>query len=276
MADALRGGAGGRRGSAAAAADRAAAQGALPGRQRRRCSTGRWPGSPGWAWPGRPTVAVNAALPRPTQVVAHVGDRAHLSVEPDGPLGTSGGVGQPAGLDRRAGRAGRQRRRLPGRPGSASPARTSPRCSTAGTARPYGCSASPPPTRRAGRLQRPPVRRLLAAAVALRPRPHRRSRPSWSARCGAPPRRPASWRWSPTTASTSTPAPRPTTWRPTCTRPAAATWSTRRRRSPAAATESVVGAGAAVAGDVTRCVVWPGATVRAGERCGRRSAPART
>ena len=28
------------------------------------------------------------------QVVAHVGDRAHLSVEPDGPLGTSGGVGR--------------------------------------------------------------------------------------------------------------------------------------------------------------------------------------
>jgi len=39
------------------------------------------------------TVAVNAAYLAP-QIVAHVGDRAHLSVEPDGPLGTSGGVGR--------------------------------------------------------------------------------------------------------------------------------------------------------------------------------------
>jgi NDP-sugar pyrophosphorylase family protein len=36
-------------------------------------------------------VAVNAAY-LADQIVAHVGDRAHLSVEPDGPLGTSGGV----------------------------------------------------------------------------------------------------------------------------------------------------------------------------------------
>ncbi|MFG1608275.1 sugar phosphate nucleotidyltransferase [Actinoplanes sp. NPDC049265] len=36
-------------------------------------------------------VAVNAAY-LADQVVAHVGPRAHLSVEPDGPLGTSGGV----------------------------------------------------------------------------------------------------------------------------------------------------------------------------------------
>jgi mannose-1-phosphate guanylyltransferase/MurNAc alpha-1-phosphate uridylyltransferase len=35
--------------------------------------------------------AVNAAY-LADQVCAHVGDRAHLSVEPDGPLGTSGGV----------------------------------------------------------------------------------------------------------------------------------------------------------------------------------------
>jgi NDP-sugar pyrophosphorylase family protein len=42
----------------------------------------------------RPTeVAVNAAY-LAGQVVAHVGDRAHLSVETDGPLGTSGGVGR--------------------------------------------------------------------------------------------------------------------------------------------------------------------------------------
>ncbi|MBG0568152.1 nucleotidyltransferase family protein [Actinoplanes aureus] len=42
---------------------------------------------------GRGQVAVNAAY-LAEQVVAHVGDRAHLSVEPDGPLGTSGGVGR--------------------------------------------------------------------------------------------------------------------------------------------------------------------------------------
>ena len=45
----------------------------------------------GLAGPAR--VAVNAAY-LAEQVVAHVGDRAHLSVEHDGPLGTSGGVGR--------------------------------------------------------------------------------------------------------------------------------------------------------------------------------------
>ncbi|WP_045744590.1 sugar phosphate nucleotidyltransferase [Actinoplanes rectilineatus] len=38
-------------------------------------------------------IAVNAAY-LADQVVTHVGARAHLSVEPDGPLGTSGGVGR--------------------------------------------------------------------------------------------------------------------------------------------------------------------------------------
>jgi hypothetical protein len=42
---------------------------------------------------GPAEVAVNAAYLR-EQVVAHVGDRTHLSVELDGPLGTSGGVGR--------------------------------------------------------------------------------------------------------------------------------------------------------------------------------------
>ena len=42
---------------------------------------------------GPSDVAVNAAY-LAEQVVAHVGDRAHLSVEPDGPLGTSGGLGR--------------------------------------------------------------------------------------------------------------------------------------------------------------------------------------
>jgi NDP-sugar pyrophosphorylase family protein len=40
---------------------------------------------------GPESVAVNAAY-LAGQVVAHVGDRAHLSVEPDGPIGTSGGL----------------------------------------------------------------------------------------------------------------------------------------------------------------------------------------
>jgi NDP-sugar pyrophosphorylase family protein len=42
---------------------------------------------------GPADVAVNAAY-LGDQVVRHVGDRAHLSVEPDGPVGTSGGVGR--------------------------------------------------------------------------------------------------------------------------------------------------------------------------------------
>jgi NDP-sugar pyrophosphorylase family protein len=45
---------------------------------------------------GPDEVAVNAAY-HSDQVVAHVGDRAHLSVEPGGPLGTSGGVGNLRG-----------------------------------------------------------------------------------------------------------------------------------------------------------------------------------
>ncbi len=45
---------------------------------------------------GPSAVAVNAAY-LADQVVTHVGDRAHLSVEPDGPLGTSGGLGRLRG-----------------------------------------------------------------------------------------------------------------------------------------------------------------------------------
>jgi mannose-1-phosphate guanylyltransferase/MurNAc alpha-1-phosphate uridylyltransferase len=48
----------------------------------------------GLAGPDR--VAVNAAY-LADQVVAHIGDRAHPSVERDGPLGTSGGVGNLRG-----------------------------------------------------------------------------------------------------------------------------------------------------------------------------------
>lgn len=42
---------------------------------------------------GPAQVAVNAAY-LAEQVVAHVAGRAHLSVEPDGPLGTAGGIGR--------------------------------------------------------------------------------------------------------------------------------------------------------------------------------------
>lgn len=42
---------------------------------------------------GPSSVAVNAAY-LAGEIVAHAGDRAHVSVEPDGPLGTSGGVGR--------------------------------------------------------------------------------------------------------------------------------------------------------------------------------------
>lgn len=42
---------------------------------------------------GITSVAVNASY-LASQVVEHVGTRAHLSVEPDGPLGTSGGVAE--------------------------------------------------------------------------------------------------------------------------------------------------------------------------------------
>ncbi|MEV8507603.1 sugar phosphate nucleotidyltransferase [Actinoplanes sp. NPDC051475] len=45
---------------------------------------------------GPSTVAVNAAY-LADQVVSHVGVRARLSVEPDGPVGTSGGVGRLRG-----------------------------------------------------------------------------------------------------------------------------------------------------------------------------------
>ena len=45
---------------------------------------------------GPAEVAVNAAY-LAEQVVAHVGDRAQLSVEPDGPLGTSGGLARLRG-----------------------------------------------------------------------------------------------------------------------------------------------------------------------------------
>ncbi|MEU8230987.1 sugar phosphate nucleotidyltransferase [Actinoplanes sp. NPDC048967] len=45
---------------------------------------------------GPSQVAVNAAY-LAEQVVTHVGDRAHLSVELDGPLGTSGGLGRLRG-----------------------------------------------------------------------------------------------------------------------------------------------------------------------------------
>jgi MurNAc alpha-1-phosphate uridylyltransferase len=47
----------------------------------------------GFGLSGPADVAVNASY-LGDLVVAHTGDRAHLSVEPDGPLGTSGGLGK--------------------------------------------------------------------------------------------------------------------------------------------------------------------------------------
>lgn len=55
---------------------------------------------------GPAAVAVNAAW-LADQVVAHLGDRAHVSVEPDGPLGTAGGLARLRGwIDGRAVLAG--------------------------------------------------------------------------------------------------------------------------------------------------------------------------
>lgn len=91
---------------------------------------------------GTDRVAVNACY-LGDQVVDHVGDRAHLSVEPGDPLGTAGGVANLR--DWIAGRGV-----LVGNADAylADPARprapTSPRCCTTGTATPYACSASPP------------------------------------------------------------------------------------------------------------------------------------
>jgi NDP-sugar pyrophosphorylase family protein len=45
---------------------------------------------------GLADIAVNAAY-LADQIVEHVGDRAHVEVEPDGPLGTSGGIGNLKG-----------------------------------------------------------------------------------------------------------------------------------------------------------------------------------
>jgi NDP-sugar pyrophosphorylase family protein len=50
----------------------------------------------GAGFEGPRTVAVNAAH-LADQIVAHAGERAHVSVERDGPLGTSGGVGHLKG-----------------------------------------------------------------------------------------------------------------------------------------------------------------------------------
>ncbi len=118
-----------RRGPPAAPAHRAPAQGALPGRQRAAARPGAGPGGRRSASPVRPTVAVNACYLGEQVVGARRRPGARSRSSPDDPLGTAGGRGQPARLDRRPGRAGRQRRRLPGRsrrdagPGHRRPAR---------------------------------------------------------------------------------------------------------------------------------------------------------
>ena len=238
-----------------------AAQGAVPGRQRRRCSTGRWPGWPGSAWPARPGRGQRLLPGRP-------GGRARRRPGPPvgragGPLGTAGGVAAcGTGSTAAACWSATPTPTSPTR--AAPPARTSPRCWTAGTGdtvRLLGQPAADParPADFGGHA----LRRLLAAALALRARPAGRPgdlvRTVWR-----PAEAAGELTGAATTASTSTPAPRPTTWPPTCTPPAGGNLV-----DPTAdgdrplSTESVVGAGARVHGACTRAVVWPGGERRA-------------
>ncbi len=172
----------------------------------------------GFGLSGPADVAVNASY-LGDQVVAHVGDRAHLSVEPDGPLGTSGGIGNLRDwIGGRGVLVGNADAYLAG---------GDPRVLLDGwdgeTVRLLGQPVERHEPDRV--VRRAPVRRLLAAALASGARPRCRHRPSSCAPSGGPPRRPASSRWSPSTASSSTRVRHATTWPPTCTRPAAATWS---------------------------------------------------
>ncbi|GAB3941735.1 hypothetical protein GCM10027614_27600 [Micromonospora vulcania] len=161
----------------------------------------------GLAGPGR--VAVNACY-LADQVVTHVGDRAHLSVEPGDPLGTAGGVANLRDwIDGRPVLVGNADAYLADP--TAPRARISPRYWTAGTGSAYACSVSPPRTRP------PPARSPGTASPVSRCCPGgwsatcRLSSPTWYARSGGRPRRPGRWRWCPTRAPSTTPAPRPTT-----------------------------------------------------------------
>ncbi|WP_410815765.1 NDP-sugar synthase [Micromonospora sp. 050-3] len=216
----------------------------------------------GLTGPGR--VAVNACY-LGDQVVAHVGDRAHLSVEPGDPLGTAGGV---ANL----------RDWIDGRP------------VLVGNADAYLADPAAPPG--------PDVAALLdgwdghTVRLLGQPAPDPAAPGTFSGHCFTgfsllP------WRlvrdlpvvfsdlvravWRPAEAAGSLAVvPYPGTFFDTGT-PAdylaanlhAAAGGVLVEESATVTghcVESVVGAGARVAGDVSRTVVWPGATVRAGER----------
>ena len=223
----------------------------------------------GLAGPDR--VAVNACY-LGDQVVAHVGDRAHLSVEPGDPLGTAGGVARLRDWIDGRGRAGRQRRRLPGRPGRAPGPDIAALLRRLGRRRPYACSASPPRpggagqfgghrfagfsllpwrlvARPAGGARRPGPRGVAPGRGGRRAERGRRTRGTYL-RHRHPGRLPGA---------------------PTCTPPAGgnlvrpdATVTGPLRRA------AVVGAGAASHGDVD-----PRRGLAGRRRCGRRRAPAR-
>ena len=212
------------RGHPAAPAHRDRAQGAVPGRQRAAARPGAGPAGRGTACSG-PAGSRSTPATWPTRSPTHVGGRAHLSVEPGPPaLGTAGRARPTCGTGSPAGRVlvGNADAYLA--PRGAAGARPRRRCCTAGTARRYGCSACRRPIGRAGRVRRPALRRVLAAA-----RPTGRGRPA-----GRPGRAGARRSWRPAeragrleviTLRRRLPRhrhARPTSWRPTCTRPAAA------------------------------------------------------
>ena len=205
------------------------AQGAVPGRQRAAARPGAGPGRR--ARPRRPrTVAVNACY-LGEQVVAHVGDRAHVSVEPGDPLGTAGrrSASLRDWIDGRGVLVGNADAYL------ADPA-APPGPDIAALLDGWDGDDGTParrarPARRPGEFGGAPVRRVLAAALAVRARPAGRARPSWSATVWRPAE--AAGRAGGGRLPRHLPRhrhARPTTWPPTCTRPAAASWSTRRRR----------------------------------------------
>jgi NDP-sugar pyrophosphorylase family protein len=217
----------------------------------------------GLAGPG--VVAVNASY-LGAQVVHHVGGRAHLSVEPDGPLGTAGGVG-------------RLRDWIGGRG------------VLVGNADAYLASASAPPGLDIAALVEgwdgETVRLLGQPIVDAGPGPSGFSGHRFAGFSLLP------WRYVRDLAPTKAELVR-TVWRPAEAEgalevvPYPGTYIDTgtpadylRANLDAAGPDglvdpsatvtgradgSVVGAGATVAGTVTGCVVWPGATVAAGER----------
>ena len=164
------------------------AQGAVPGRQRAAARPGAGPA--GRARPAGPagSRSTPATWPSRSSRTSATGRTCRSS--------RATRWAPPAALaslrdwiDGRA-RAGRQRRRLPRRPG---------RAARPGHRRPAGRLGrrDRTPARRAGRrpaagrVRRPPVRRVLAAALAGGRATCRSSAATWSARCGGRPRRPA-------------------------------------------------------------------------------------